>query len=62
MVCLGDSLTAGYGLDQAQAYPALLQKSIDEPGLEVQSGERRSQRRNHSWRTASSRLGSEAPD
>ena len=29
VVCLGDSLTAGYGLDQAQAYPALLQKNID---------------------------------
>lgn len=32
VVCLGDSLTAGYGLDQAQAYPALLQKSIDALG------------------------------
>ena len=32
VVCLGDSLTAGYGLDQAQAYPALLQKSIDDLG------------------------------
>ena len=32
MVCLGDSLTAGYGLDPAQAYPALLQKSIDDLG------------------------------
>jgi acyl-CoA thioesterase-1 len=29
VVCLGDSLTAGYGLDQAQAFPALLQKNID---------------------------------
>jgi acyl-CoA thioesterase I len=32
VVCLGDSLTAGYGLDQAQAYPALLQKRIDDMG------------------------------
>jgi len=32
VVCLGDSLTAGYGLDQAHAYPALLQKRIDELG------------------------------
>jgi len=32
VVCLGDSLTAGYGLDQGQAYPALLQKSIDSLG------------------------------
>jgi len=32
VVCLGDSLTAGYGLDQSQAYPALLQKSIDSLG------------------------------
>ena len=29
IVCLGDSLTAGYGLDQSQAYPALLQEKID---------------------------------
>ncbi len=32
MVCLGDSLTAGYGLDPSQAYPALLQKKIDDLG------------------------------
>src|SRR5215510_10057154 len=32
VVCLGDSLTAGYGLDQAQAYPSLLQKNIDAQG------------------------------
>jgi acyl-CoA thioesterase-1 len=32
VICLGDSLTAGYGLDQAHAYPALLQKSIDALG------------------------------
>lgn len=29
----GDSLTAGYGLDPSQAYPALIQKKIDEAGL-----------------------------
>ncbi len=29
----GDSLTAGYGLDPVQAYPALIQKKIDEAGL-----------------------------
>jgi acyl-CoA thioesterase-1 len=29
---LGDSLTAGYGLDRAQAYPALLQQKIDAEG------------------------------
>lgn len=28
ILCLGDSLTAGYGLDPLQAYPALLQKKI----------------------------------
>jgi len=28
IVILGDSITAGYGLDQAQAYPALLQEKI----------------------------------
>ena len=32
MLCLGDSLTAGYGLDPSQAYPALLQKKIDTLG------------------------------
>ena len=32
VVCLGDSLTAGNGLDQAQAYPSLLQKNIDAQG------------------------------
>jgi acyl-CoA thioesterase-1 len=29
IVILGDSITAGYGLDPQQAYPALLQKEID---------------------------------
>jgi acyl-CoA thioesterase-1 len=32
VVALGDSLTAGYGLLEAQAYPALLQKKIDADG------------------------------
>ena len=30
---LGDSITAGYGLELSQAYPALLQQRIDEQGL-----------------------------
>lgn len=30
---LGDSLTAGYGLDPDQAFPALIQKKIDAAGL-----------------------------
>ena len=29
VLCLGDSLTEGYGLDQSQAYPARLQEKID---------------------------------
>jgi len=33
---LGTSLTAGYGLDVSQAYPALLQSKIDSAGLEYQ--------------------------
>jgi acyl-CoA thioesterase-1 len=33
IVALGDSLTAGLGLDPAEAYPALLQKRLDEAGL-----------------------------
>ncbi len=34
---LGDSLTAGYGLDESQAYPALVQRLLepDHPGLTV---------------------------
>jgi acyl-CoA thioesterase I len=32
ILCLGDSLTAGYGLDMSQAYPALLQRKIDTLG------------------------------
>lgn len=32
IVALGDSLTAGLGLLEAQAYPALLQEKIDEDG------------------------------
>ncbi len=33
IVILGDSITAGYGLDPSQAYPALLQRKIDEARL-----------------------------
>ncbi len=35
IVCLGDSLTAGYGLDDpaTQSYPALLQAKLDAAGL-----------------------------
>lgn len=33
VVVLGDSITAGYGLDPEEAYPALLQKKIDAAGL-----------------------------
>ena len=33
IVVLGDSITAGYGLDPAQAYPALLQAKINAAGL-----------------------------
>ncbi len=29
VLCLGDSLTDGYGLDRSQAYPARLQKKVD---------------------------------
>jgi acyl-CoA thioesterase I len=29
----GDSITAGYGLDEEQAFPALIQEKIDENGL-----------------------------
>lgn len=33
VVVLGDSLAAGYGLDLSEAFPALLQKKVDEAGL-----------------------------
>lgn len=33
LLCLGTSLTAGYGLDPDQAWPALLQEKVDQAGL-----------------------------
>jgi acyl-CoA thioesterase-1 len=36
ILILGDSLTAGYGLDPTQAYPAVLEKKIRDTGLEWQ--------------------------
>jgi acyl-CoA thioesterase I len=33
IVALGDSLTAGLGIDPADAYPALLQRRLDDAGL-----------------------------
>jgi acyl-CoA thioesterase-1 len=33
IVVLGDSITAGYGLDPQEAYPALLQKKVDAASL-----------------------------
>lgn len=33
VLILGDSITAGYGLDPGEAYPALLQKKIDTAAL-----------------------------
>lgn len=32
IVCLGDSLTAGFGLDPGQSYPDLLQRELDRRG------------------------------
>lgn len=32
ILCLGDSLTAGYGIDKANAFPALLQKELRKTG------------------------------
>jgi acyl-CoA thioesterase I len=32
IVCYGDSITAGYGLETAEAYPAFLQKKLDGAG------------------------------
>ena len=36
IVALGDSLTAGLGLDVEEAYPAVLQERIDEAGYSYQ--------------------------
>ncbi|HEX8313276.1 MAG TPA: GDSL-type esterase/lipase family protein, partial [Chthoniobacteraceae bacterium] len=36
VVVLGDSLTAGYGVDPAHAYPALLQKKVEGAALPFQ--------------------------
>lgn len=36
VVFLGDSITAGYGLDPSEAYPALLQQKIDAAGIPFQ--------------------------
>src|SRR5262245_35439790 len=33
IVVLGDSITAGYGIDPSEAYPALIQKKVDAAGL-----------------------------
>ena len=37
LVCLGDSLTAGYGVDQQEAWPTLVERSLSAsfPGLRV---------------------------
>src|ERR1700678_1761505 len=32
IVCFGDSLTAGFGLDSGQSYPTLLQRELDRRG------------------------------
>lgn len=36
IVCLGDSLTAGYGLDPSQAYPSLLEEMLRDKGSDVE--------------------------
>jgi acyl-CoA thioesterase-1 len=37
VVFLGDSLTAGYGLPAAEAFPARLQKALHDKGIEVEA-------------------------
>lgn len=36
ILCFGNSLTAGYGLDEAQAWPSLLQMQLDSIGKDYQ--------------------------
>ena len=38
LVALGDSLTAGYGLAQSEAFPVVLEKRLKDLGLDVASG------------------------
>ena len=33
LICFGDSITAGYGVQPAEAFPALLQRELDAKGL-----------------------------
>ncbi len=44
---LGDSLTAGYGVDGDQAFPAIIERTLRAEGLQGRRGERRHQRRHH---------------
>jgi acyl-CoA thioesterase I len=36
LVCFGDSITAGYGLDQGESYPDALQRDLDKLGYSYQ--------------------------
>ncbi|MCM8525087.1 MAG: GDSL-type esterase/lipase family protein, partial [Lentisphaeraceae bacterium] len=36
ILCLGDSLTAGYGLKEEQSFPSLIQKQLSEKGHNIQ--------------------------
>ena len=62
IVALGDSLTAGLGLLEIQAYPALLQESSNEDGLHLGSRQRRGLGRHLGRRAAAARLGAEQGD
>ena len=57
---LGTSLTAGYGLDPDEAFPALIQAKLDEAGLRVPGGERGGERRDVGRRLAAARLAAAA--
>src|SRR5437588_12872438 len=36
IVAFGDSLTSGHGIGASQAYPAILQKTVDEAGFDYE--------------------------
>ena len=60
IVAVGDSLTAGLGVNEEDAYPSLLQKKLQAAGISLEGRERRHQRRDKQRRSLTSQLDPEA--